>query len=393
MPRNRHKHQRVLPGIYLIPNGYRVKVRVGRLQAEAFFPLETLRRTMRQWQEEKRVDLRARQPAANRGTLAADAERYLKLPEIMNMPSARSRRGDLQTWLPRFGHRRRDSLTPVEIQELLGEWRANNVAGSTLNHRRTALIDLYRRLGGRDAPNPAKKVHRYRQPPAGIRALTDEAVAEILAAMPDTKTRARLAVIGFTGLPHVRLMRLRPEDIDWEQRLVRLAGRRKGRGTPDDILPLCDEAVNALKRFRDLNCWGAFSTSSMRKSFLLAVDKVNKQRECEGRPKLLTDVRPYDLRHTFGSKVYRETGDVLVTAHLMGHTDLKSTRRYVNGAVLLRSRTALSRLRWPKAANKRNQVQPELTPRLQPRCIVGDAHCAPATSSTNRRDLGETADP
>lgn len=142
------KHQRVLPGVYLSPNGYRVKVKVGRLQAEAFFPLDTLRRTMRQWQEGKRVELRLRQPGANhvRATLAADIETYLKLPEIRNMSSVMSRHGELKAWLTGFGHRRRDSIAPIAIQDLLDEWKRNGVAASTLNHRRAALMDLHRRL-------------------------------------------------------------------------------------------------------------------------------------------------------------------------------------------------------------------------------------------------------
>ena len=44
-------------------------------------------------------------------------------------------------------------------------------------------------------------------------------------------------------------------------------------------------------------------------------------------------VRAYDLRHTFGTEMYRRTGDPLVVQHLMCHRQASTTARYIRAAV------------------------------------------------------------
>ena len=43
--------------------------------------------------------------------------------------------------------------------------------------------------------------------------------------------------------------------------------------------------------------------------------------------------RAYDLRHTFGTEMYRRTHDPLVVQQLMLHRSSETTRRYILGAV------------------------------------------------------------
>ena len=44
-------------------------------------------------------------------------------------------------------------------------------------------------------------------------------------------------------------------------------------------------------------------------------------------------VRAYDLWHTFGTELYRRTGDPLVVQHLMCHRQASTTARYIRAAV------------------------------------------------------------
>ena len=105
-----------------------------------------------------------------------------------------------------------------------------------------------------------------------------------------SKTKARLAVIAYTGLPHSLLKSLTREMIDWQGKGVTVPARRKGDA---------------------LDCWGAFSNSSMLKSF---------HRAC-----VLAKVTPvprvYDLRHSFATEMYRLTGDPKATAQLLMHSE------------------------------------------------------------------------
>ena len=92
----------------------------------------------------------------------------------------------------------------------------------------------------------------------------------------------------------------------------------------------------ALKHFDEADCWGKFSASSVWKSFQRACAKLG-----------LEDLRPYDLRHSFGSAVYAATGDPLATQQLMGHGSPQMTARYTLSAVPDRLTAAVGAVnRW-----------------------------------------------
>jgi integrase len=48
---------------------------------------------------------------------------------------------------------------------------------------------------------------------------------------------------------------------------------------------------------------------------------------------VLTGLRPYDLRHSFGSAVYAATGDLRAAQQLLGHASQRMTDRYTLSAV------------------------------------------------------------
>jgi integrase len=143
----------------------------------------------------------------------------------------------------------------------------------------------------------------------------------ILAAMPDvgqglagkarddaSKTKARLAVIAFTGLPHSLVKRLTADSVDWRLGTITVPRRHKGKGVKARTLKFTDAGLAALRHVAELDCWGAFSNSSMIKSFHRAcvAAKVPK-------------VRVYDLRHSYATELYRRTGDPKATAEMLMH--------------------------------------------------------------------------
>jgi integrase len=124
-----------------------------------------------------------------------------------------------------------------------------------------------------------------------------------------SKTKARIAVIAYTGLPHALIKKLTPEAIDWRLGTVTVPRRHKGRGVKSRTLKLTDAGLAALRHFADLDCWGPFSNSSMIKSF---------QRACKA-ANVLPAPRVYDLRHSFATELYRRTGDPKATAEMLMH--------------------------------------------------------------------------
>lgn len=318
MSEQKHR-ERIAKGVYRDQWGIAATVKVGKLQREKRFPSDAGLKEIKNWQDETRVALRKIAPTTQRGTFAADAERYLRA--VAAMPTYKEREKHIGLWSAEFGARARYSITTADVDAVLSRWLNAKLSPSTVRNRRTALLHLWNRLDGADAPNPVRRSMKPAMPEPEARALTYGQIDAILKAMPDvgqgiagkarddaSKTKARVAVIAFTGLPHALIKRLTPESVDWQLGTVTVPRRNKGKGTKSRTLKLTDAGLAALRHFAELECWGQFSNSSMIKSF---------QRACvaAGVPK----ARVYDLRHSFATELYRRTGDPKATAEMLMH--------------------------------------------------------------------------
>lgn len=212
MPRNRGRRVRVAPAIYRDAKGYAAQVQVGSgaraRRKEKRFARGTELADMRAWQAKTRTTLTKQVPvrAAAAGTLAGDIEAHL--PTIRALPSWVSRRSDLRAWLPRFGDRRRRDLTASALNEQIHDGRTADVAASTCNHRRGALIALWEALDGpdpADSPNPARQTDHMEPPPLQARDIAPEVRAQLLRAMYPGVARAMWWVMSATGLPPARM--------------------------------------------------------------------------------------------------------------------------------------------------------------------------------------------
>lgn len=111
-----------------------------------------------------------------------------------------------------------------------------------------------------------------------------------------------------------------------------LVARLKGKGRPGKWHPLTPKGVAALEAFRAAKAFGAFSTSSARKSLHTAIDAVNEERRAKRRP-ILPRFRPYDLRHSFASEAPATKSEPSRRASAPGPPDLRTTLQYVEAAV------------------------------------------------------------
>lgn len=326
--------------------GFRVFVRIhhgpGGLPSKCF-PAGSGMLTMRRWQEDQRTKYRhpGALPEAG-GTLRADVRAYLA--QVQTMPTLRNRKDDLERWIAAFGpNRLRKSITAGEIRTQLETWR-KDYAANTVNHRRTALMHLWSVLDGKSAPNPARDVPRYADESrdAAPRALSTDALRWLLRAMPYSQSKARAALMRWTGWPQAQIMKLTPGDIRWGI-AVRVQPRRKGRGAAGAWLPLLPHAWRVLRSFKRLGAWGPFSTSSLRKSLRLAAAKVcaNPKAPAAVRDEL-ADVTPYQLRHSFLTMIAALTQDDRAVKVLAQHADIRTTHRYTEATADPRAAAAIA---------------------------------------------------
>jgi integrase len=351
--------KRVARGIWQTASGWRVYVRAdGKLHPKRLPATMTLGEVKR-WREGFVVDLRRKDEtsieAGVPGTFADDVvQQYL--PAVRAMTDYKERARHMGLWVAEFGAMRRLAIKPVAIRTVRDRWLtvgpklvmrratadapacrvpvAQPLSASQVNKRLRALENFFTVLDGRQAKNPVREVPEADEGDAEPRALPWPVVEAILAAMPDrgrgkeladgSKTKARLRVIAWTGLSHAQLARLTSSDLDFAAGTLFLQRRRKGKPgkRKGRTIPLLPEAIAAFRAFDDLKCWGAFSRSSLWKSF----QRAAKQLKLEG-------VRPYDLRHSFGTRAFAKSGDETLVQELLGHEDRRTTRRYTEAAV------------------------------------------------------------
>lgn len=331
------------------------------------FPLATEPAVMQAWQLSQKADLLLARPAAPaRGSLASDIPIYLA-----TLPVGRYRddsKAILQHWAGSpLGLLARTQITRVDVVGQISAWVDAGAAASTCNRRLGRLRKLYQGLDGIDDPNPTDKIKFLAEPKGEPRDIPAHVVDVILDSIPDlgrperfkerptlSLTKLRLTVMAKTGIPPASLARVQPRDIDWPGARIYLRARRKGKGRAGVWVALLPDAVAALRAFVDAGlCDTSWSNSSAGKSWRVGIARAKaaaaKTAEDTG-DRTLADAldalpprcKPYDLRHSFGSEIYRQTGDVLAVSELMQHANLETTKRYTKGAVSARVAAAIA---------------------------------------------------
>lgn len=281
------------------------------------FPATTPRSHLRAWRQAEIERLRAQLPAApTKGTLAQDCEAVCRR-------EADERRQNLTIllahWCDRFGDRSRHSLTTAEIQAQLDEWRAAGAASSTVNHRRQALITVYKKLDP-GHPNPVQATTRHKEPEPEPRAIPEEIVARIFAVMPDSATKARLLVICHTGPRHSELRRVRREHVVLDGPTPHVY-YSSGKGGRHRIVPLSPDGIHAFREIDKRDAWVAPKRWA-------AAARTVFQRACK-RAGVDPDLyRPYDLRHRFATILRASGADLADVQALLGHRNITTTMRY-----------------------------------------------------------------
>lgn len=283
-------------------------------------------------EERKRVQarerLRATLKADRLDNFKLDVDRYLK---TINSPShRRNAEGYLKHWVDVFGERKRNQITEVEVKERFAQI---SKAPSTKNHIRRELFVFYQTLNGKTGNNPVLNLRAVREQYPDARALSYEVIEAILKALATSASKARLRVMAYTGLPQSLIAKLRPADLKLDQAVVYVRPRRKGAGVEGRELPLSPAGVAALKEFKRLNAFGPFQNKQLVNTFAHGIKAAGVT--------VPTGTRPYDLRHSFLTEVYRQTGDLKAVSELGMHATLEQTARYAKGAVSERATKAI----------------------------------------------------
>ena len=137
-----------------------------------------------------------------------------------------------------------------------------------------------------------------------------------------------------TGIRVSELVGLDISDIDFRNRSLRVIRKGHSEYTTlfynEDLSKLLEDYIFYRKSIPDVKDENALFLSSRKQRISVRTVEVLVKKYSE-RAGLLKHITPHKLRSTYGTALYRATGDIQLTADAMGHKSIETTsRRYVN---------------------------------------------------------------
>ena len=134
-----------------------------------------------------------------------------------------------------------------------------------------------------------------------------------------------------TGIRISELVGLNIEDIDFDSNAFTVV-RKSGHST---ILYFSDEVADALKKYLNQRL-NLPDVPEQERALFLSIQ--NKRISVRAVQNLVTKyarivsplkkITPHKLRSTFGTELYRATGDIYVVADILGHSDVNTTKKH-----------------------------------------------------------------
>jgi integrase len=352
-------------GVRVLPSGS--KQGYFRHQGEFFqkvWSKETDDDVIYDWNAKELARLQTSMPAtAKRGSFQAEVDKFVARekpvqPRDPRDPDSRKRwrrHADFTMYLGFWTRAIGADKNPLEVgvrafQDVLDRWQADGHSASNLNKRRTALLSFFNWLliGTEDVVNPATKLKHYQEPTKDKPDTIDpDLVVKILDEMENTPTKARLGLMFTTGARQSEIQRLRPENFDlagtgsngshYPKRTPSVHYKKAGKGGRARHVPLPVDSLGYefARMFLQMDAFGMFSNSSLRKSFIAAARRagVREDQLVVGKwesGRVRWAIKPYALRHTFAT-YRRKQGDIADVGYLLGHTPgSRQTHRYAD---------------------------------------------------------------
>jgi integrase len=198
----------------------------------------------------------------------------------------------------------------VAVAEAYKRGMRGQVTNSTINRRLAVLRRVsnlaYKRWGWLQNPLGAK-IELLPENPARERFLTRSELARLLRGIPHRQMRKAALVAAFTGLRRGELARLRPINVQGD--LIYLQVTKNGRPR---TVPVVHHVAFALRRL----------------PFGVHADTLTHSVQ-----RAMPGVRFHDLRHTAASMLIQAGVDLYRVGTILGHSDIRTTKRYAHLAV------------------------------------------------------------
>ncbi|MCL2756248.1 MAG: tyrosine-type recombinase/integrase [Firmicutes bacterium] len=159
-----------------------------------------------------------------------------------------------------------------------------------------------------------------------IARLERDEIREMFNRIENMRDRTILLMFLMTGIRVSELVGLDVCDIDLKNTSFRVTRK----GGKQEILYMPRELVNQIEAYLDAynldETSPLFPSNRSRRICVRSVQNLVKKYTSLVTP--LKNISPHKLRSTFGTNLYRETGDIYVVASVLGHKDVNTTKKH-----------------------------------------------------------------
>ena len=228
-----------------------------------------------------------------------------------------------------------ERLDAHAIRRFVAQLHARGLTGKSLARVLSAWRGFFRYLAREHAfkHNPCAGVRAPRTAKRLPRALSPDEAQQLLerdAADPlALRDKAMLELLYSSGLRLSELTGLQVNDVNFEDRTVRLTGK----GAKTRIVPVGGRALTALRAW--LQARAALAVPETSSFFLNYRGKPLSARAVQQRLErwalaqgLGRRIHPHALRHSFASHVLQSSGDLRAVQEMLGHASISTTQVY-----------------------------------------------------------------
>ena len=228
--------------------------------------------------------------------------------------------------LARHFHIPPDQLAAEQVRQFQLHLVSQQVSFSLFNQVTAGLRFFFAVTLGR--PDVVAKIAYGKRPRKLPTVLAPDEVSRLFDATPDGRDRVLLRTAYALGLRVSELVALRLEDIDAVRGLVVV---RHGKGAKDRLVPLAPRLLAELRAYwQDRRPRPWLFPGGRRGTHLTAAGVQRAVQRAAVRAGLSKRVSPHTLRHSYATHLLEAGCDLLTIQRLLGHTDLKTTARYLH---------------------------------------------------------------
>ena len=273
--------------------------------------------------------------AARNVTVAAALEQYREYSKVQHRSHNTYIDPSLTLWEEHLGpHTQLAKISSQQIEDFKLK-RAQKVSRATTDKDLAVLKAFFNWcIGHRLAvSNPVRRVKLFHEDNSRLRYLTREEYDRLIEAARTIKTspylEEKIVLAAHTGLRRGSLFNLRWDQIDFENRVIRIPRTKNGRPLSMPLNATALKTLKALEASKTPESPYVFPHKSGPNAGEPVQDIKNGFHAALALAKI-EDFTWHDLRHTFASWLMMRGASLRSVAELLGHQSLKMTMRYAH---------------------------------------------------------------